>query len=90
MTRKQALQMAKQCWPAQTPHVAAGFSLVGGEHGDVVLVSLHKSDSVLVLHHNTDLWRLKGLIDSLLQRRGQDTTPARDDALLSPCAKRKK
>ena len=71
MNKITAYQMARKVFPELRPRAASSFNGTGYGKEGAVLVPVFGTDDVLVLYHETDLFRMMNACQMELKRRGK-------------------
>jgi len=67
MNKREAFKQAKAIYPGLKPTRASGFTLT--QDGQGVIVAGYDEDVVMVLHNETDIYRLMNMCQLAIERR---------------------
>jgi hypothetical protein len=67
MNKREAFKQAKEMYPNLKPTTASGFTLT--DDGKGVIVVGHDEDIMVVLHNNTDIYRLMSMCQLAIENR---------------------
>jgi hypothetical protein len=67
MNKREAFKQAKAIYPGLKPSRVSGFTLTNDGQG--VIVAGYEEDVMLVLHNETDIYRLMNMCQLAIERR---------------------